>query len=200
MKTDYQNLSAFDTAVMMLIVIGVVIIAVSVYLGLNQPQQQKVISATSLLNLNESMVVADETVSFVFDTSKKFLDEFYLAFIEIATIDKNNFAFMENSIQKVLAYSDQLASDYNRHFHTVRYESKRRIAGISISVDDQNCDPQRGGLVCRVITLSDRLSLFENYHGQVAGVSIDKSDCDPEKEGFVCRIKNISNELSKFGK
>lgn len=187
MKNNFNKLNLFEALTVVMIVIGALIILVTLFAGLSDKHQKIISSSFELFDIHENLDDALEVPLFVLETSDKYMDEFYLAFTKVAIIPETHIEQVKNSVEKVLAYADTLATDYQR---MTNHQEEGRVAGISISIqEDDNCKPENQGLFCRMIHLSDPVDVNEQDRLNVFSTPIqNEADCKPQQQGLLCRL------------
>ncbi len=152
MKNDYQNINSFDVAVVSMITIGFIIIGIILFGTLTPRQQTNISSALEIFDIHEQVVNETETVQFVFNIPNEFYKEFYVAFVEVASVPLENFELpvmiaKEMSRNVVAIFnnlSDQVAAGYanqnNYQTHSselaqLNYEG--RVMGAAIELSDK---------------------------------------------------------------
>src|SRR3989338_2591503 len=126
MKTDYQKLNNFESATIAAIVIGLILIGVMAFGSLPADEQMQAADTFRILDLHDDWQEPVETIAFMFDTSGKFLDEFYVAFFEVAAVADPKVTFgIWATWENFLAFSDFAAATYNG-----------QVAGASIEINN----------------------------------------------------------------
>lgn len=94
MQTNYQKLDWFEAGTVMMIAIGIGLVFLFAFGTLEKHQQEDVASALKMFDIHQQWTKQMESVKFVaavaIDGPQDFLDEFYLAFIEVASIPSEN--------------------------------------------------------------------------------------------------------------
>ena len=137
MKTDYKNLDSFETAIVTLLIVGIGLTGTIIFSGLPMQQQDNVAGALSMFDIHQQAAGELVVVVAIFDTSQEFLDQFYLAFTQVAVLpDEVANRMIEAPTQVVRAYqgflsfSDQFATQYRNEYWDKIDVGK--VAGLSV--------------------------------------------------------------------
>lgn len=104
MQTDYDNLNSFDCALVFAIVAGIAILGAIVFVGLPSSARANVVAALSILDISDESRDFTSDAALVLDFSKDYMDQFYLAFNEVAVIPAdyiNNFTDYTEAVARI---------------------------------------------------------------------------------------------------
>jgi len=132
--TDYKKLALFDIAVVAMIVIGIALIILMVTQALPTKQKQNITSALNIFDIHEQFAQEMNQVKFVvYDVPTDYLNKFYVAFTQTATISSQDFSDLTVAGKDVYLAINQI-------FNTPMQGS---VAGISIDRSDQTPVPSQ---------------------------------------------------------
>jgi hypothetical protein len=138
MKTNYQLLNAFEVAAVIAAVAGFVLVGIIIFNSLTPRTQQDVSVGANLFDLTESMDTASNAVSFMFDSTQAFYQQFYVAFADLTTLPPEVFytpaQVATNFYDSLAAYSDQIVASYqaNTQVQVAEITEPGKVLGISI--------------------------------------------------------------------
>ncbi len=127
MKTDYKNLSLFEAAVVVLIVVGLGLISLQIFIALPEGSRTQLGSALQVFEMSDAVaevVKTHEIVNrYVFKGVGEFYNEFYLAMSEVlvpvgegildtTAVAQRTVAAGGSFMKEFVQLSDYLASNY----------------------------------------------------------------------------------------
>ncbi len=152
MHTNYKKLNSFEAATVGLTVCGVAIIGLVFYSTLPTNQQKYVADSLMMLDIHEQALPPIEGTMFVFESVQDFMDEFYVAFGEMASLPADVFELpnqLEKTYMAMLQFSDYMASDFQQRntSHTALAYGGGVVSGMTLdlSFDIASEDAQVGG-------------------------------------------------------
>jgi hypothetical protein len=124
MKTNYQNLTAFETAAIGMVVLGLGLISFQLFCAMPDQKQDTVVSALQVLDMRETWQVQVEVTEAVFGGMESFHQEFYVAFGEVMVpVVKQAHGTMlayasvlSSTVSAFGEYSDILAQSYQNNY------------------------------------------------------------------------------------
>lgn len=131
MKTNYQQLNFFETATVSVLVLGLVLVGVFAFAALPTNTQQNLGAAISFLDVHAQIAPPLEGVQTAIGVSQDFLQQFYVAFSEVAVLPPEVFNTdyadaIDKTYMAMLDYSETFAANFQK---TNYYPA---VAGISI--------------------------------------------------------------------
>jgi hypothetical protein len=103
MKTNYNNLSLFESCAIFMAALGMLLIGIQIYLILPGENQIQVAGAFNLLDVHESFAQAQVTTQFVTGTMDDFYKQFDIAFTEL-------FSFPDTVGTPVIKFADAIGN------------------------------------------------------------------------------------------
>ncbi|HTL39588.1 MAG TPA: hypothetical protein VL306_02140 [Methylomirabilota bacterium] len=118
MKTDYKNLNLFDASAVAVALIGICLISTLVFFGLPAKDQDNVTKALSMFDLHDEALQEVSAVEGIFNISNNYMDQFYIAFSEVAIMPAEIFtvpASAKTAWNNLLAYADVVGETYREN-------------------------------------------------------------------------------------
>jgi hypothetical protein len=122
MEENYQNLSFFHSATVLMIILGVLLVLSIIFLSLPMKHQVQVAQAFQILDIHKEWGDQIKIVKLVYQIQERFYDEFYFAFIDVVALP-DQIEFIEKhaqlAYQNLGTFSDGIISDQIRNNGTV---------------------------------------------------------------------------------
>lgn len=112
MHTNFEKMSHFDTAVVAMIFLGLILIVVQIYISLPSKVQIAVFESVEVLDVGDTWKRPVEYGSFLFSSTRQFLDEFYIAFAEVMQVKLEVPQPIIVAYHAMQNWSDRLAYNY----------------------------------------------------------------------------------------
>ena len=116
MKTDYQSLNWFDSSIVLAAVLGLGLIGAICFSQLPASQQVSISQSLTIFDISSQLAVEQQTTGSMIDSASNYLDKFYLAFTDVATIPAESLEvppYLAEVYDDFAHYADQIASNYN---------------------------------------------------------------------------------------
>jgi hypothetical protein len=146
LKTDYSNLNSFELSAVSFIVVGIVLLGTIIFSSLDYKQQTIVARGFEILDMGEEATATTETVKFVVNIPHEFMDQFYVAFTQVAVLPAETFEIPQTVFQtafdEFINFADQTAVAYasqNSLERALVYAPM--IAGTSVDLFTQQSEP-----------------------------------------------------------
>lgn len=115
MKTDFNNLKTFDSLLVGMIFLGVVLILVQFYLALPQEGKADLFAAASILDARQAWESQMAVNEFLFEGTDEFLQEFSLAFRDLLQTNSEVKTAFASAWASFAGFSDTVAGAYKNN-------------------------------------------------------------------------------------
>jgi hypothetical protein len=139
-----QDVDLFDGSTVALAAVGIVLIAVEIFACLPSDTQTLISSSASMLDMHEEWAQTVSIALNFLDVSKEFENQFYLAFVDIASIPPESIQLppvMVNAYNAFLAYADTFAAGYGDYGTDVAYQINNMETGRVLGTMIENLIP-----------------------------------------------------------
>jgi hypothetical protein len=161
MKTDYQNINAFEASVVAMIVLGFVVLGMVVFSGLAPRQQKNVASAFDLFDFHEAAAQSIDSVQFLMGVPEEFYNQFYIAFEQVAALPPETLTAPREVAQRLYDsignFSDQIAEakqlDKPEVYAFVHYKGPGVVLGASVVATTSTCHSDQSQPLAKTETL-----------------------------------------------
>ena len=139
MKTDYQNLNAFESSLVAFIAVGMALVGTIIFSGLSFKQQDNILAAINILDIHEQASRPVAVISSVIDTEAEYYDQFYIAFTQVMTMPEATIddalrwtSNVKVAYKQFLSFSDGITFDYRlQNKYSPQLALAGRVAGVS---------------------------------------------------------------------
>lgn len=141
MKTNYQNINGFETLAVIFAAVGICLTAAMIFASLPDRQQREVAGAFDILDIREEAGQTMQNLELVFSGQQEFLNQFYIAFIQAASISPGEF----QSAGKILHQAESAIGEYAdiigpsfvaRNTSEVQIATSGKVAGAIIDLSN----------------------------------------------------------------
>lgn len=108
MRTDYKNINGFEALAVIFAVVGVCLTAVMIFVSLPDRQQREVAGAFDILDIKQEAGQTMQSLELVYNVHAEFLNQFYIAFVQVASISPDEF----QSAEKILHQAQKSIGEY----------------------------------------------------------------------------------------
>ncbi|GEM_PF-3929077 len=120
MKTNYQNLTAFETAAVAMVLLGLALIGLQVWVVLPDEARTDIVDAVQILDARKAWNTQLAVNEFVFGGMDAFLQQFSIAAVEVFQPVVDNTRVVAGhfrvAFESFTALSDTLASNYKNNY------------------------------------------------------------------------------------
>ena len=120
MKHDFQNLSTFDTATVIMIVLGILIVGLTGFLASPDAMAASIKDSVQILDTTDSWNQSLHLITHVYNTQAEFYEQFYLAFTQVAVLPEQTLELPQKIVSDFLSLADEVVQSYQ----TVAYNTK----------------------------------------------------------------------------
>lgn len=108
MKTNYQNINGFETLAVIFAAVGICLTTIMIFASLPDRQQREVSLAFNILDIREEAGQTMQNLELVFSVHAEFLNQFYIAFVQVASISPDEF----QSTGEILHQAESAIGEY----------------------------------------------------------------------------------------
>lgn len=134
MVNNHKKLNGTEISALVFACVGIALISSMLSPNIGIGIQQNIVSAMQIFDFSESYKEPLEVPKFVLEAQESFLEEFYIAFTEVARIPENDIQEAIVFTDQFFAYSESLAKNYS----DLAYEDKNYTLDIALVLKEMN--------------------------------------------------------------
>lgn len=114
MVEDKHKVKTKELAGLIMLGVGIVLVSSIIFSGLGLDLQANVANAVQIFDMSENIDRPLGTVTFVFETGEKFMDETYIASQQLLVASEDHVESATELVNNFLRYSESLAMSYSQ--------------------------------------------------------------------------------------